>query len=48
VVGHHGRWETIPGPLPAYLANTIGLTVLSSGDLALADGYENAILLARF
>ncbi len=48
VVGHAGRWETVPGPLPACLATPGGVAVLPSGDLAITDSYENAILVARF
>jgi hypothetical protein len=48
VVGHDGRWETVPGPLPAYIAAPAGLAVLPSGDLAITDMEENAVLIARF
>ncbi|HEX7596810.1 MAG TPA: hypothetical protein VF518_01275, partial [Polyangia bacterium] len=48
IVGHSGRWETIPGPLPAYVAAPAGLAVLPSGDIAITDSYENVVLLAQF
>jgi hypothetical protein len=48
VVGHTGRWETVPGPLPAYIASPAGLAVLPSGDLAITDLQENAVLIAQF
>jgi sugar lactone lactonase YvrE len=48
IVGHSGRWQVVPGPLPAFLANPAGLAVLSSGDIAISDQTENVILLARF
>jgi DNA-binding beta-propeller fold protein YncE len=48
IVGHSGRWETVPGPLPAYVASPNGLAVLPSGDIAISDGYENVVLLAQF
>ncbi len=48
VIGHAGRWETIPGPLPAYIASPTGLAVLPSGDLAITDIDANAVLIARF
>jgi sugar lactone lactonase YvrE len=48
IIGHSGRMQTIPGPLPAYVANPAGLAVLSSGDIAISDQSNNAILLARF
>jgi hypothetical protein len=48
VVGHSGRWETVPGLLPAYIAGPAGLAVLPSGDLAITDMDENVVLIARF
>jgi sugar lactone lactonase YvrE len=48
IVGKSGRWQTIPGPLPAYVAKPAGLAFLPSGDLAIADQEDHAILLARF
>jgi hypothetical protein len=48
VVGQTGRWETVPGPLPAYVAAPAGLAVLPSGDLAITDRLENAVLVAQF
>jgi hypothetical protein len=48
VVGHSGRWQTIPGPLPAYVSTPGGLAVLPSGDLVISDQDKNIILLARF
>jgi sugar lactone lactonase YvrE len=48
IIGHSGRWQTVPGPLPAYVADPAGLAVLSSGDIAIADSSTNVILLARF
>jgi len=48
VVGHSGRWETVPGPLPAHIAAPAGLAVLPSGDLAITDMDENAVLIAWF
>lgn len=48
VVGHSGRWETVPGPLPAYIAAPAGLAVLPSGDLAITDMDENVVLVAQF
>jgi sugar lactone lactonase YvrE len=48
VVGHPARWETVPGPLPAYVASPSGLAVLPSGAIAISDAYENAVLIAMF
>ena len=48
LVGHSGRWETVPGPLPAYIAAPAGLAVLPSGDLAITDQDENVVMLAQF
>jgi sugar lactone lactonase YvrE len=48
IVGKSGRWQTIPGPLPAAVAKPAGLAFLPSGELAISDQEEHAILLARF
>ena len=48
LVGHDGRWETVPGPLPAYIAAPAGLAVLPSGALAITDMEENSVLIAQF
>jgi hypothetical protein len=48
IVGHSGRWQTIPGPWPAYVSRPAGLAVLLSGDIAISDENENLILLAHF
>ena len=48
VVGTARRWETIPGPLPAYMATPAGLAVLPSGELAITDRAEHAVLIAHF
>jgi hypothetical protein len=48
IVGHGARWETVPGPLPAYVASPAGLAVLPSGTIAISDEHENAVLIAQF
>jgi sugar lactone lactonase YvrE len=48
IVGHSGRWQTVPGPLPAYVSSPAGLAVLPSGDLVISDVEANVILLAHF
>jgi streptogramin lyase len=48
VIGSAGRVGVSPGPLPASLNAPYGVTVLPTGDLAITDTGENAVLLGRF
>jgi hypothetical protein len=46
-VGGSGQSGVSPGPLPASFNGPLGLLVLASGDLLIADVRENVILRLR-
>jgi sugar lactone lactonase YvrE len=48
VIGVPGRLGAKEGPLPAALNQPIGLAFLYTGDLAIVDAAENAVLIAGF
>jgi hypothetical protein len=48
VIGSPGQVGVALGALPASLSKPQGVVVLPTGELAIADAGENAILIARF
>jgi hypothetical protein len=48
VIGAPARVGVSPGPLPASLNDVSGVAVLPTGEIAVIDDQENAVLIARF
>jgi len=47
VIGSPGRAGVSLGPLPASLGGASGVTVLPTGELAILDAIENAVLIGH-